>query len=165
LGRQFAEIFATAFVLPDHSLSWERTVFAVVDDATVGMACGYTADQHRRSTLDPIRVAPGNRFRRAMGVAFLRAFLRMIGKHAQGEFYLGYLAVDAEWRGRGIGSRLIGHMEERARSLGCARFTLDVSARNDAAERLYRRCGLIREGVAPVSTLRSLVVHRMAKEL
>jgi ribosomal protein S18 acetylase RimI-like enzyme len=164
-GRRFADIIATAFVLPGHDLSFEFTVFAECDGVIVGMASGYTAEQHGRSSDLPLRQAPGNRVFRVFSLALLRTFLRIRGGHAEGDFYLNFLAVDGEHRGQGVGSSLLEFMEKRAVAGGSTRFTLDVSAKNDRAERLYVRRGLTVESVAPKSSFLPTFVHRMVKDL
>ena len=165
LGRRFADIIATAFTSPSHDLTYEYTVFAEWNGVIVGMSSGYTAEQHSRSSDLPLRQAPGSRVFRAISMAFLSAFLRILGNHADGNFYLQFLAVDESFRGRGVGSSLLKFMEERARACGSARFTLDVSARNHGAAELYVRRGLAVESLGPKRSFRSLFVHRMAKDL
>ena len=51
------------------------------------------------------------------------------------------LAVDPDYRSRGIGSALLADLERRARERGCCRITLEVHDTNEAAKRLYSRSG------------------------
>ena len=51
------------------------------------------------------------------------------------------MAVWPQDMGRGIGKALLDHLEGVARSQGCEKITLEVSAGNERALRLYRRCG------------------------
>lgn len=51
------------------------------------------------------------------------------------------LSVLQEYRGQGIGTRLLQAVEEYARSRGCCKVTLEVREINPLAERLYRRLG------------------------
>ena len=51
------------------------------------------------------------------------------------------LAVVPAHRGRGVGRELLRHAEERARSRGCCRLTLEVQEDNARALRLYERFG------------------------
>jgi ribosomal protein S18 acetylase RimI-like enzyme len=51
------------------------------------------------------------------------------------------LAVDPEWRGRGLGQRLIGFCTQQAQQRGYRELRLEVSAGNAAALRLYRKAG------------------------
>lgn len=54
--------------------------------------------------------------------------------------------VDPATRGQGIGERLVNAVLDWTVAEGIARITLEVSDGNDAAERLYRRCGFERTG-------------------
>jgi len=52
-----------------------------------------------------------------------------------------HLAVSAEFRGRGIGSRLMEELESRLRAKGCLKCYLLVTDDNFEAEEYYRRRG------------------------
>jgi ribosomal protein S18 acetylase RimI-like enzyme len=52
-----------------------------------------------------------------------------------------HLAVDAEYRTRGIGNRLMEALEERLRLKGCNRCYLLVTRDNDSAMQFYKRRG------------------------
>ncbi len=49
--------------------------------------------------------------------------------------------VFPEHRGAGIGRRLLGAIEQRARELGCCRLTLEVQDYNHHAKRVYAAAG------------------------
>lgn len=51
------------------------------------------------------------------------------------------LAVIPEYRGQGVGRRLLEQVEARARELGCCKLTLEVQERNRTAQRLYQKVG------------------------
>lgn len=51
------------------------------------------------------------------------------------------VVVAPPWRGRGIGTLLIERLIEAARQMHAGSIEIGVSARNDAALRLYRRLG------------------------
>lgn len=51
------------------------------------------------------------------------------------------IVVQADQRGKGIGSALLGHAEHLARSLGCCKMTLEVLSENTIAQRSYVRVG------------------------
>ncbi len=44
-------------------------------------------------------------------------------------------------RGKGVGRRLLMHLKNEARALGCPRMTLEVMPTNTAGRALYRSCG------------------------
>ena len=51
------------------------------------------------------------------------------------------LAVQVEDEGRGLGAALLGSLAREARLWGCEKLTLEVSAANEPALRLYRKAG------------------------
>jgi GNAT superfamily N-acetyltransferase len=51
------------------------------------------------------------------------------------------LAVLPEYRGRGVGRRLLEAVEQKARELGCCKITLEVLQHNERARRVYAQFG------------------------
>ena len=51
------------------------------------------------------------------------------------------LAVIPAYRGRGVGRRLLEHVEAKGRELGCCKLTLEVREDNHTAQQLYWRVG------------------------
>jgi len=49
--------------------------------------------------------------------------------------------LDAELRGQGVGRRMISRLEDKARSMGCRKLTLEVDRENTGAQRLYKALG------------------------
>lgn len=167
LGRRFEAIIARAFVQPDHDLSYQNVTFAELNDRIVGMVSGYTAEQHRRSSLDPLRRAAGRWHLRMRTVSTLLApMMRIIDTVADGDFYLQAIAVDKELRGKGVGKVLMNFFEESARAAGSHRLALDVSARNESACKFYSRCGMTIESQWPRRiAIPGLKFFRMTKPL
>jgi RimJ/RimL family protein N-acetyltransferase len=56
------------------------------------------------------------------------------------------MCVAPEWRGRGVGSALVGAAVDGARRLGAHKVTLQVWPHNRAARQLYRKHGFVEEG-------------------
>ena len=57
---------------------------------------------------------------------------------------LDKLYVAIEQHGRGVGRRLLDHVEDAARSDGSGTLILNVAKRNEASIAFYRRCGFSR---------------------
>ncbi len=55
--------------------------------------------------------------------------------------YVVHLAVCRDYRGRGIGTRLMEKLEERFRAIGCQKVHLFVEEHNRAVAELYRQLG------------------------
>ncbi len=167
LGRRAEDIIATAFLEPDHDLSYQNMTFAERDDGIVGMVCAYTAEQHRHASRQPLKRAAGRfNLRMRMVEVLFAPIRRIIDSIADGDFYLLAIAVDKELRGEGVGSVLMDFVEERARASRSTRLSLDVSARNEGACRFYERRGMSVESQWPTRfSIPGLTFYRMTKEL
>jgi len=167
LGRRAAHIIATAFAQPDHDLSYQNVTFAERDNVIVGMVLGYTAEQHRRSSREPLKRAAGRSNLRMRIVRMLFApIMRIIDSIADGDFYVQAIAVDTELRGNGVGSVLMDSSEDRARTSGSTRLSLDVSAKNKGARRFYEHRGMNVESQWPKRlAIPVLKFNRMTKVL
>ena len=143
LGRGFERAVAEAYTKPGHDLSFEHVTFASIGERTVGMACCYSAAEHRAGSDEPLKKAAGYRvLRAALIAAMLHPVMRIIDTIEDGDFYLQAIAVDPDFRGRGVGSILFSAVEEEARADGSARVCLDVSADNTGAISMYERRGM-----------------------
>lgn len=167
LGRCASHIIATAFTQPGHDLSYQNVTFAERGSAIVGMVSGYTAEQHRHTSHQPLRQAAGRYNLRMTVVQLLFApLMRVIDSISEGDFYLQAIAIDEELRGSGVGSVLMDFLEGQARESGSTRLSLDVSAKNERAHRFYERHGLTVESEWPKRLrIPGLRLYRMVKEL
>ena len=167
LGRRATEIIGKAYLQTGHNYSYENVIFAEDDHRIVGMASGFTAEQHRSFSEQPLKEAAGYQaFRMRVVKTLLAPMMRILNTLADGDFYLLSIATDQEYRGAGIGSTLMDAMEERAVASGSARFALDVSASNEGARRLYERRGMTVESQWPKRlVIPGLRFYRMTKPL
>ncbi len=65
------------------------------------------------------------------------------------EGHITNVALLPNYRGRGLGRRLVGHLIEQAKQLGIAQMTLEVRPSNAAALALYRQFGFSVQGRRP----------------
>ena len=63
------------------------------------------------------------------------------------ESHMTNIAVLPEWRGRGIGRRLMEALLQYASNLGAAYMTLEVRAGNEKAQALYKSLGFVKVSV------------------
>ena len=80
--------------------------------------------------------------RRVVGALFIERMAHPVNNHVA---TLG-MAVDAAWRGKGIGAALMDAALKWARSAGVEKVSLEVYPTNEAALALYRRFGFEDEG-------------------
>jgi GNAT superfamily N-acetyltransferase len=63
--------------------------------------------------------------------------------------WLEDMIVHPNWRGQGIGERLLHEAIRQARAAGCSRITLLTDATNHSAMRFYGRAGFVRSQMVP----------------
>jgi len=166
LGRRASEILGTAFQEPKHNLSYENTLFAKLGGEIVGMATGYTAQRHCEANDRALMRAAGrSKLRIACMFALAAPVFRFLHTYEEGDFYVEFLAVDEAHRGKGIGSKLIEAMQERALAAGSIHFAIDVAGRNESARRLYERHGFTTINRWPKTRLVRPNILRMRKPL
>ena len=64
--------------------------------------------------------------------------------------WLEDMVVHPDWRGQGIGARLLQEAIRQARVAGCCRITLLTDAGNAAAQEFYGRAGFARSAMVPL---------------
>ncbi len=83
---------------------------------------------------------------RAVGLAFPPPRLPILGYGGfwlvPDEAHISTIAIDAPWRGRGLGELMFLALIEEAIALGANLITLEVRASNLVAQNLYRKYGL-----------------------
>jgi [ribosomal protein S18]-alanine N-acetyltransferase len=62
-------------------------------------------------------------------------------KRAEGEVHILAIATHPDWRGRGIGARVLAHVIDVACAAGCSLATLEVRRSNRPAIAMYERSG------------------------
>lgn len=69
---------------------------------------------------------------------------------APATWYVNVLAAFPEYRGHGLGTRLLGVAEETAREAGCRSLSIIAVDANTGARRLYKRCGYTQQATRPM---------------
>ncbi|MET0080903.1 MAG: GNAT family N-acetyltransferase, partial [Candidatus Thiodiazotropha lotti] len=166
LGRESESIIATAYIDRGHSLSYEHVIFAEVDTKIVGMSSSFSEKQQRMFSEAPLQsAAKRNAIRLKLMRILFAPIWRILETIPEGDFYVQGLAIEPEFRGAGIGSLLMKDIENQAKASGSNRLSLDVSAKNDGARRLYKRFGMVASSTWPNSRFLPTVFIRMSKDL
>lgn len=63
------------------------------------------------------------------------------------EGHITNIAVHPDFRGQGIGSKLVYSLVEKSKTFGCNALTLEVRSSNIVAQNLYEKFGFISEGI------------------
>jgi ribosomal protein S18 acetylase RimI-like enzyme len=126
VGRRRYEREGTAF-------SYENCTMVESDAKVVGMLVAFPmhVDPSEEEETDPV-LAPYSKL------------------EEDNSYYICGMALFPEYRGRGIGSRLLALAEDHARAKGYDKLSLLVFEQNEAAKRLYERNGYREVARAPV---------------
>jgi ribosomal protein S18 acetylase RimI-like enzyme len=128
VGRQRYEREGTAF-------SYENCTVVEMQGGVAGMLVAF-----------PMHVEPGGE---EPDDPVLRPYARL---EEDNSYYVCGVALFPEYRGLGIGTRLMELAEQQAREKGFERLSLIVFEQNEGAKRLYDRLGyreVAREGIVP----------------
>lgn len=124
-------------------LSTQKVTLAMADQLPVGLFVALPGaevpDRRRKDIVGLIKACKPPE--RAALKSFLSAFSAASAPVAEREFYLRALAVDAAYRGFGIGRTLMEKFLAEGEAKGFSRFRVDVAADNGAALALYRSFG------------------------
>jgi ribosomal protein S18 acetylase RimI-like enzyme len=146
----------------------EHTWVATAEGRIAGVLLGYTCGE---KSAEDLRTGLALFGLLGLEMAFrfrsLLALRSAIGTLRPGEYYVSNVAVSAETRGKGIGTKLLAKAEEEAREKGCSVIVLDVETENAAAVRLYERLGFLRRSAGPPLRLGGMAFSfsRMEKPL
>lgn len=145
---------------------YDKAHIVTVNGKAAGMAHGFSWRRQRVENL-----ATYLAYVRVLRLRALKAGLIIsgapgwFGKAQEGEYYLYYLAVHADFQGRALGRRLLAHIEALARQEACRALSLDVKVSNAGAIALYHKFGFAIEHESAVNPLCPDIEHvyRMKK--
>ncbi|MCK4309110.1 MAG: GNAT family N-acetyltransferase [Candidatus Atribacteria bacterium] len=144
------EVIRNLFQQPGNLFSFEHSYFIEVNSKRAGMVLGYNWKQKRREELYTglllVKYLKWSLFSR---IFYLLKAQNIVGKVAENEYYLSNIAVYPEYRGLGLGTKLLLEIERESRKTGSNKIVLDVDTSNERALKLYERLGYIIEKRAP----------------
>jgi ribosomal protein S18 acetylase RimI-like enzyme len=145
-----AKIMRKLFQKPGNLFSFEHSHFIEVDDKIAGMVLGYNWAQKSQEELYTgllmVKYLKWNFFARIF--YFLKA-QDIVGKVSENEYYLSNIAVYPEFRGLGLGTKLLSEIERESKKSRDKKIVLDVETNNKRAIKLYERIGYIIESRMP----------------
>ncbi len=134
---------------------WNRRMCLTAHDGT--RLIGVLGMQTSAAGFVEIRWGPMRRGYGCIGSLWRMALLACLRhRTVDGEVYIDGIAVAPDWRGRGIGSRLIAALEAWAADRQLALLCLEVIDTNPRARKLYQRLGFEIAGHQTVWPLGSL---------
>jgi ribosomal protein S18 acetylase RimI-like enzyme len=138
------EIMRNLFQQPGNLFSFEHSYFIEVNGKIAGMALGYNWEQKRREGLNTglllVKYLKWSFFTR---IFYLLKAQDIVGKLAKNEYFLSNIAVYLEFRGFGVGTKLLSVIERESEKTDASKIVLDVETNNKRAIKLYERLGYI----------------------
>lgn len=122
-----------AIKIPGYRYFYGRALVATVDGVVAGTAFGYPEEDE--PVIDFAFGELLDEFGRAGENLFTDS--EVVGE----EFYLDTIAVSPDYRGHGIGTKLLATLPELAKSFGKSVIGLNVDDANPKAKKLYERVG------------------------
>jgi ribosomal protein S18 acetylase RimI-like enzyme len=120
----------------DGSFSYRNATVIEHDGACAGALIGY-------AIADAPEPVPGD-----MPAMFVP--LQELENLAPGTWYVNVLAVRPQFRGKGLGTRLLDVAQQTSRARGKRGLSVIVSDANAGARRLYERCGYVERASRPM---------------
>ena len=155
-GENYMKVFEEIALLENSQYSYRNAFVAEVDGKAAGAVVAYDGAELyplRKTTLEIIYKHTAKE-------------LQMADETDSSEFYLDSLAVFPEYRGRGIGAKLILAVKEKAFNEYNKNLGLLVDFENPDAERLYQSVGFERADVKYFlgHKMWHLVIRQMAND-
>lgn len=165
-GKGTEPIMTTLGNTSGHPLSVEHVTVAEADGRTCGWLSAMPGPQATDDGSAYAKAAGWRAIRMLFVYLAGRSLLRAMDQHEADEYHIQSIAVADDYRGQGIGHRLLAKAEQDAGANGSAALTLDVDTKNAGAERLYRSLGFepVRT-TGPAHLLGGTSVRRLRKPL
>ena len=130
-GMTPVKIVAHNLSAEDSFYSYKNAIVAEYNQNPIGVSLSYPSSFHQ-ITEEMKNFLPEDR---------LEHFQSFYASRIEDSLFLNALCVDEQFRGKGIGTRLISLTRQKARENGFNALSLMVLADNKDAQRLYARCG------------------------
>jgi GNAT superfamily N-acetyltransferase len=147
--RRALALLNALWARPGHAASYELCRVAVAGDQIVGLMAGFPVSDGDRLSRRFIRMT----LRRLPPWSWphtfrhLRAAVSVSPHPPLDAYYVDALAVDADWRRRGVAQRLLEDAATQAREVGLYRLALDTGLHNAPARALYDASGFVEREV------------------
>ena len=125
--------------------SQEVTHVAELDGRVAGVVCCYPVWEgpNRAAAYAQLGLHAAPFWRRPVMLRFLRRMERATPAATADSMYVDALGTALRYRRRGVARALLAAVEDRARSVGLGRVSLETEVDNHAARSLYESCGFL----------------------
>ena len=150
-GSDVRNVMKNLFQHTRNYFSFEHSYFIEVNGEIVGMALVYSYKQKKREKQrTSLLFSKYLKWSIFTQLAYLLKSEDIVTQIVERDCYLSNIAVYPEFRGLGLGTKLLGVIEEEARKTGNRRVVLDAETDNKKAVKLYERLGYNVEQKSPI---------------
>lgn len=155
-GKRVKNLMKNIFPHRRHYYSFDRSFFIEVDGKTAGMAQLHRFRPRRREKMNlTLLLLKYMNWRLPASVLPLLRSEKIIRNFSGRECYLSNVAVYPEFRRMGLGSKLLGAIEEEVRKVGKNSIVLHADIKNQEAIKLYKKLGYNIEEKAPTLKIKN----------
>lgn len=154
-GSKVKNLMCKIFQHRRHYFSFDNSFFVEVNGKVAGMAQLHKLSPRRREKTQLIMLLLKYMTWRFPVVAFNLLKSEQMIRLVNSDCYLSSVAIYPEYRGLGLGTRLLESIEEEAKSIGKKRIVLHAETYNTRAMSLYERLGYKVEHRAPSLKIRN----------
>ncbi len=143
-GKNVREILKELYIRKNNQFSFEFTNFAIYNNITSGMVLSYSFEDLKRISINTCYLLI-----KIMKIHFIKnleKFIKSFFKLSiikKDEYYISNIAVYPEFRGFGIGRKLLLFIENKAKENNLKKLCLDVEKENKNAIEIYKNFGFI----------------------
>ncbi|MGC9064647.1 MAG: GNAT family N-acetyltransferase, partial [bacterium] len=141
-GHNVQEVMKNLFRNHSNIFSFQHSYFIELDGRNIGMALGYTWNEGREEGFNTgMLLVKYLKWDIITQAHYLLKAREILGEIIEGDYYISNIAVYPEFRGLGLGTKLLEKMEDEAKETDCKRMILDLETENKGAMALYKRLG------------------------
>lgn len=166
-GENVKDILKNLFKEKKNQFSYEFTNFIELQDKICGMVLSYSYEDKKK-----IELNTGYLLIKIMKLNFIKFFPNLIksfnvlGKLNKGDYYICNIAIYPEYRGFGLGTKLLKFTEEIAKNKKLKRLVLEVEKENKNAIKVYENFGFKKEKELILKVNKKIFhFYKMVKEL
>ena len=145
-GKNVKEILKKLYIVKRNQFSYEFTNFIFFEEKISGMVLSYSYDEKSKIDLNT-----GYLLIKIMNLNFLKIFpnllksFNVLGKIDKEDYYISNIAIYPEYRGIGLGTKLLNFIEDLAKNRKLKRIVLEVEKKNLNAIKVYENFGFKKE--------------------
>ncbi|OIP13316.1 MAG: hypothetical protein AUJ99_02370 [Caldisericum sp. CG2_30_36_11] len=155
------------FIKPHNLFSFKHTSCIESNNKIAAILLGYDFEENQQDSVNTgLLMVKKLKFSFIKILKNLLKAKRVIGIVREGEFYISNIAVYPEFRGMGLGTELMLHIEKNAIKKKNKSLSLDVEVQNEDAINLYKKLGFkIISDIKILKLRETFKFYRMIKNL